>query len=80
MSKSKPAAFQRLYTREGRTLPDVPWERYPRPQLVRKEWLCLNGDWELRFGGRQTRIRVPFCPESLLSGVEQPPEPGEGMR
>ena len=80
MSKSKPAAFQRLYTREGRTLPAVPWERYPRPQLVRKEWLCLNGDWELRFGGRQTRIRVPFCPESLLSGVEQPPEPGEGMR
>ena len=79
MSKNKPAAFQRLYTREGRALPAVPWERYPRPQLVRKEWLCLNGDWELRFCGRQTRIRVPFCPESLLSGVEQPPEPGEKM-
>ncbi len=79
MSKSKQDGFQRPYTREGRTLPAVPWERYPRPQMVRKEWLCLNGDWELRFGGRQTRIRVPFCPESLLSGVEQPPEPGEKM-
>ena len=79
MSKNKPAAFQRLYTREGRALPAVPWERYPRPQLVRKEWLCLNGDWELCFCGRQTRVRVPFCPESLLSGVEQPPEPGEKM-
>ncbi len=79
MSRKKQAVYQRLYTREGRMLPAVPWERYPRPQLQRAEWICLNGDWELRFGRHVTRIRVPFCPESLLSGVEQPPEPGQQM-
>ena len=22
------------------------WREYPRPQMVRKEWTCLNGDWD----------------------------------
>ena len=79
MGKSTNAVYQRLYTREGRSLPAVPWERYPRPQMVRADWLCLNGDWELRFGGTSTHILVPFCPESLLSGVETPPAVGEEM-
>ena len=38
--------MQRLYTKEGLSLPEVPWERYPRPQLRREEWLCLNGKWD----------------------------------
>ncbi|MHC4784940.1 MAG: glycoside hydrolase family 2 protein [Planctomycetota bacterium] len=52
---------------------------YPRPQLVRDEWLNLNGLWELDFAeegqpppiGRSLsrRILVPFPVESALSGV-----------
>ena len=52
---------------------------YPRPQLVRKDWLNLNGVWQLAFAergeappvGRQLpeRILVPFPVESALSGV-----------
>ncbi len=62
--------MQKLITEEGRNLPEIPWNRYPRPQLRRKEWLCLNGTWTLRLehGDIQT-VLVPFCPESLLSTV-----------
>ncbi len=56
---------------------------YPRPQLEREDWLCLNGEWDfevddgengkgLRYYERDSlaqRIRVPYCPESELSGV-----------
>ena len=71
--------MQRLYTEAGRRLSAVPWERYPRPQLQREDWLCLNGDWELSFCGRRQTIRVPFCPESLLSGVLTVPKIGYEM-
>ncbi len=72
--------MQRLYTEQGRALPDVPWARYPRPQLRRRDWLCLNGLWDFSCGGRSGKIFVPFCPESLLSGVTVPPRPGEALR
>lgn len=71
--------MQKLYTKAGKELVGVPWLRYPRPQMVRKDWLCLNGDWELCCGDVSQRVRVPFCPESLLSGVEAPPKIGEEM-
>ena len=61
----------------------IPRPEYPRPQFVRPEWLCLNGEWQfeidpgdsgihrgLRDRGLASRITVPFCPESRLSGVE----------
>ena len=72
--------MQQLYTKAGRELAGVPWQRYPRPQLVRADWLCLNGDWDFVFEGREQPIRVPFCPESLLSGVDKPPRPGTELR
>ena len=30
------------------------WREYPRPQMVRSNWTCLNGYWDyaLRCGGR----------------------------
>ena len=62
----------------------VPRPEYPRPQMVREEWLNLNGTWEFEVDpGRSGRARglptaerlersilVPFCPESRLSGIE----------
>jgi len=63
-------------------LPAVPRPEYPRPQLVRRDWLCLNGRWQFEIDQGDSgldrglltrplkdRILVPFCPESELSGV-----------
>ena len=44
--------------------------KYPRPQLVRKEWQNLNGLWDLKLGdGTATKVLVPYPIESALSGV-----------
>lgn len=57
---------------------------YPRPELVRDQWVNLCGEWEFEFDfgktgkkrGVQNKapldrvINVPFCPESKLSGIE----------
>ena len=63
------------------------WREYPRPQLVRDGWTCLNGDWDYAVTsvtntpGRPTawdgRIRVPFAVESALSGVGRLLKPDE---
>ena len=59
-----------LYTVDGEKLSGMPWNIYPRPRLVRNSFLCLNGEWELTAtDGEQYKIRVPFPPESALSGV-----------
>ena len=72
--------MQKLYTDEGLNLPEIPWNRYPRPQMERAEWLCLNGKWSFYSENtRKREILVPFCPESLLSGMLNPPEPGTEM-
>jgi len=54
---------------------------YPRPQLQRSNWICLNGSWKFTFDddGRFIRpsdisewphtIEVPFAPESSRSGI-----------
>ncbi len=60
----------------------IPRGEYPRPQCVRDQWLCLNGEWQfeidsgdsglergLRERALKDRITVPFCPESELSGI-----------
>lgn len=50
---------------EMKTLP------YPRPQLERGEWFCLNGEWDFRFEQEAWRtIRVPFAYQSRLSGID----------
>ena len=41
-------------------------ENYPRPQMVRQDWLSLDGEWRYNESGT---INVPFCPESELSGI-----------
>lgn len=55
---------------------------YPRPTLVRKEWMTLDGEWQFAFddGNRglgekwhlqelPLRINVPFCYQSKKSGI-----------
>ena len=66
--------LRKLLTVHGETLTGTPWNCYPRPQMRRDSYLNLNGDWEFSvnepsFTGKI--IRVPFCPESVLSGVEE---------
>ena len=59
-----------LYTEEGERLQGTPWNVYPRPQLRRDSFFCLNGEWRfLANDGMWETIRVPFPPESLLSGI-----------
>lgn len=64
---------------------NVPRNEYPRPNLLREDWLCLNGEWDFKIDnelvGRDycyyskessffdSKITVPFCPESKLSGI-----------
>ena len=72
-----------LYTRQGENLTGTPWECYPRPQMRRNSYVNLNGDWDFAVSARKEvpaeyplRIRVPFCPESLLSGLKMDIAPG----
>ncbi len=59
---------------------DVPWNVYPRPQLRRDSFICLNGEWDFAFTGEEApprkyteKIIVPFPPESPLSRVCRAP-------
>lgn len=61
---------------------NVPRPEHPRPQLVRPQWLTLNGDWEFEIDHGDSgferglvsaelsdTITVPFAPETELSGI-----------
>jgi hypothetical protein len=67
-----------LMTKWGKAVqPDSVWKEYPRPQLVRKDWLNLNGLWDYAITKKgdprparwDGQILVPFAVESALSGV-----------
>ena len=63
-----------MLTCEGENLSKIPWNVYPRPQLKRDSFFCLNGQWDFSFNDKETKILVPFAPESLLSGVMETTE------
>ena len=56
---------------------------YPRPQLQRDEWICLNGPWQFCFDDQGAynspadvqawplNIEVPYPPESEASGIAE---------
>ncbi len=72
MRRDAKQSFCRLYTKQGKTLPEIPWDVYPRPMMKRDSFFCLNGKWEFSVGENvQKEILVPFSPESILSGVEE---------
>lgn len=71
--------LQKLITTRGETLSGTPWTVYPRPQMKRESYVNLNGQWDFAVGQASfsgETIRVPFCPESALSCVEQHFEEG----
>ena len=84
--KTEPAAEWkpvegRIMTRwAAEVKPDRVLPEYPRPQMVREEWLNLNGLWDYAIvakdAGRPAvwdgKILVPFAVESALSGVGKP--------
>jgi hypothetical protein len=62
---------------------EVPRPEHPRPDLCRENWQTLNGEWQFEIDkaadgearglshGKDlnSKIVVPFCPESKLSGL-----------
>src|SRR5438552_6226481 len=66
-----------------------PHAEYPRPQMVRDQWLCLSGLWDYSIAheGEKNpppkwdgKILVPFPVESALSGVGRTLEPDQTLR
>ena len=62
----------------------IPFPEYPRPRLVRENWLNLNGTWQYAFSGFGEApkafdgdILVPYSPEAPKSGVGRQLKPGE---
>lgn len=63
---------------------NIPRPEHPNPQFLRENWLNLNGEWSFQIDNSRSgmakefylnektfdrTITVPFCPESILSGV-----------
>jgi beta-galactosidase/beta-glucuronidase len=62
---------------------EVPRPEHPRPDAARESWLTLNGEWQFEIDAQgdgearglvagkdlTSKITVPFCPESKLSGL-----------
>ncbi len=88
MKKSSDAtanSYTQLTTRWTKSLTTGPvLAKYPRPELARASYLSLNGMWDYAFTNSdrmpasfEGQIRVPFSPESLLSGVSRQLQPDQ---
>ncbi|MBK1881832.1 glycoside hydrolase family 2 [Luteolibacter pohnpeiensis] len=67
--------------------PENAWTQYPRPQLQRENWTCLNGLWDYQITAKDAstpadwagEILVPFAPEAALSGVGKLIQPDQTL-
>ena len=76
--------LHQLVTPRGESVPANPWQVYPRPQMKRDSYINLNGAWEFAVAETEPAafdrtIRVPFCPESNLSGIAEHFPEGAGL-
>ncbi len=70
VKKTKKLPFNQLTTPFEKDIKDIPFAEYPRPQLRRDSYFCLNGEWDFEIKNKYVgKILVPFAPESRLSGV-----------
>ena len=73
----KNSNIAKLSTAYSEFVPETPWAVYPRPQLKRDSFFCLNGDWDFEVTSGEMpeefgrKIKVPFPPESALSAVDE---------
>ncbi len=63
---------------------DVPHDYHPTPSFKRESYICLNGEWELDIVRKgkyayRGKIKVPFPPESELSGVGRVTKKGDTL-
>jgi hypothetical protein len=81
-------AGDRIMTRWAAEVgPENALPEYPRPQMVREEWLNLNGLWDYAIVAKDSdrpstwagKILVPFAAESALSGVGKPVGPARAL-
>ena len=75
VKKTVKPPFIHLETPFEKDMEEIPHSYYPRPQLRRDSYLCLNGRWRLTSVKNKKEpeylgeILVPFPPESRLSGI-----------
>src|SRR5574344_2079678 len=66
------------------THPEVPLSEYPRPNLQRDSYLCLNGTWDFAITkspelpiSYSSSLLVPYAPEAPLSQVSRLIQPDD---
>ncbi len=83
--KAAPSTLTTPWTAQVR--PDHALPEYPRPQMVRKQWINLNGLWDYAIEPKEQgrpekfegQLLVPFALESSLSGVKRPLTPEQRL-
>ena len=83
----RPADGPLLTKWAGDVSPENAHPEYPRPQMVREQWLNLNGLWDYAIRPKEAgrpadydgEILVPFPIESALSGVMKPVGPDKRL-
>jgi beta-galactosidase/beta-glucuronidase len=83
--KPQPASIMTRWAED--VAPNNAYPEYPRPQMVREQWMNLNGLWEYAITDKEGSmpveyegsILVPFPIESSLSGVKKMVQPNQKL-